>query len=158
MGKAEPADDLPPLGLLPPEARVRALEHVAAGKVLLAVKAVVDATGLDLKQARACVEDLKGEVIARGVPLEVERRALELLGDGEPAGAVREVRRHTSLDRRDAKRYVSVLQAGRARQPLTARVRAYRAANDPGSALLAVQVETGMTRDEAERFIAALDD
>ncbi|MEW2357267.1 hypothetical protein [Spirillospora sp. NPDC029432] len=52
---------------------------------------------------------------------------------------------------------VPALPAPADRVPLSERVRAFERAADHASAVALVQAETGMTRAEAERFVAALD-
>ncbi|WP_067817290.1 hypothetical protein [Actinomadura kijaniata] len=109
------------------------------------------------------------------VPPHTRRRALVFALEGKMIHAVKAVREDTGLPLKDAKRYVDALLqqqkesaphvlAGEAPPehrapgaPLSERVRAFKAAEDHASAVALVRAETGMTRAEAERFVAALD-
>jgi ribosomal protein L7/L12 len=143
-----------------PETRVRALELVATGKRGAAVKLVRRATGVGSKEAKEYVDGLKAEVLARSVPAEVEARAVSLIARGKWIDAAKEVRESSPLGLKDAKDYVDGLRSGALRtrgegSDLSARARALKA-TDHESAIALVQTETGMRREEAECFIAAL--
>ncbi|MFF5263216.1 hypothetical protein ACFY4C_30160 [Actinomadura viridis] len=141
-----------------PQTRHLASGLVAEGKLVQAVKLVRGATGLDLRSAKEYVDTLKLEYLARGVPPEVEAAALDLIAKGEPGEAAKVVRRRTHLGSRDAKLYVEAMRAGYGRgRSLSDRVRAFTAVEDYASAIAVVQDETGMTREEAERFVTSLD-
>jgi hypothetical protein len=140
---------------VPPAVRVQALQRLAAGEALLAVKVVVDA-GLSLKDAKEYVDGLRWEVTARLVTPSVEARAAELVAGGQAAKAARLVRKATRAERRDAKAYVEALVAGRRPRTVADRARAFLEADDRPAALATVQAETGMTEDEAARFLSAL--
>ncbi|WP_157995934.1 50S ribosomal protein L7/L12 [Thermomonospora amylolytica] len=90
--------------------------------------------------------------------------AKELVDKGQLIHAVKVVRQHTGMSLKDAKDYVDAVKDGRAPRPLepgtgrlSDRVRAFRDSGDHDSALALVQAETGMTREEAVRFVDALD-
>ncbi|WP_161602627.1 50S ribosomal protein L7/L12 [Thermomonospora catenispora] len=100
----------------------------------------------------------------RPVTPETWDEAKRLIDKGEPIRAVKVVRQHTGMSLREAKEYVDAVKDGRvprppapADGPLSDRVRALRDSGDRDSALALVQAETGMTREEAVRFLDALD-
>jgi hypothetical protein len=80
--------------------------------------------------------------------------------------AIKVVREHTRLRLKEAKDLVDAMEAGhpihRVGQPplagrLSDQVRALESAGDHPSAIAVVRAQTGMTAEEAERFIAALE-
>lgn len=142
-----------------PETRVRALELVAAGKPGAAVKLIRRATGTGRNKAEEYVNGLKAEVLARSVPDELAERAVALVAQGRWIEAAKEVREGSPLGLKDAKDYVDGIRAGVLRpreSDLSSRVRALKA-TDRDSAIALTQSETGMTRDEAARFVDALE-
>ncbi|GLZ13116.1 hypothetical protein Acsp04_33510 [Actinomadura sp. NBRC 104425] len=101
---------------------------------------------------------------AVAVPAATRDRALELIGQGRVIQAIKEVRMDTGLGLKEAKDFVDALKDGRVPPrpvigdaTLSDRVRRYKADADVEAAIALVCAETGMTRDEAERFVAALD-
>lgn len=95
-----------------------------------------------------------------------------LLSRGQKIQAIKVVREETGMGLKDAKDYVEAMAAGRiplqappaavrsGGEPggtlLSERVRAFKAAGDPVSAVALVCAETGMSQGEAERFVDAL--
>lgn len=151
---------------LHPNARARVLGLIAEGKQIQAVKLVREMTGWGLKDAKDYTDALKVEAFAIRVPPEVESYAAQLAAQGDRIGAAKYIQQLSGLGLRDAKHYVDALQAGWVRPqqaenpprgPLSDRVRAFRAAGDHPSAVALVMAETGMSRPEAERFVAALE-
>jgi len=101
---------------------------------------------------------------AIAVPAATRDRALELIGQGRVIQAIKEVRMDTGLGLKEAKDFVDSLKDGRVpprpvtgEAPLSDRVRRLKADAGVEAAVSLVCAETGMTRDEAERFVAALD-
>lgn len=146
-----------------PETRANALKWVSEGKLRSAIKLVRKATGASSSDAKEYVDGLKLEVLAQAVPPEVEGRAVGLISQGKWIEAAKAVRQDTTLGLKESKEYVDALRAGELRPrstadggELSARVRALKA-DDYESAVELVQGETGMSRSEAERFIAALE-
>ncbi|WP_242891222.1 hypothetical protein [Actinomadura litoris] len=145
-----------------PETRDRAMKLVADGKPVAAVRLVRKATGADLLSAKVYVDGLKVEFLAGRVPAEVEARARALVAEGEPREAVKHVVRTAGLGLKDGKQYVDALRDGQlpgaaAAGPLSERVRAFVTSGDRPSAVALVSAETGMTPEEADRFVDALD-
>lgn len=101
-----------PLNVLP-ETRELALQLVADGKIFKAVGLVHKATGADRKQAKAYVEVLRAEVLARHVPVELEREAISLVARGKPIDAAKLVVNNTDLNLKDGHRYMDALRTGR---------------------------------------------
>ncbi|WP_203596918.1 ribosomal protein L7/L12 [Actinomadura bangladeshensis] len=152
-----------PVRHLTPEVRVRVDDLIGRGQYIPAIKLVREATGLGLKDAKEYVDGLKGEVLARQVPPEVEAKVRALLAEGKVKPAVAMVRVETALVRQAAKDYVDAVQKGFVAPPpvdgggtLADRARAFRRAGDYESAVAVVCAETGMGRDEAMRFVEAL--
>ncbi|MFB4311215.1 ribosomal protein L7/L12 [Actinomadura sp. GTD37] len=145
-----------------PEDRERVVEMVAEERYIPAVKLVREVTGLGLKEAKEYVDALKGEALAARVPPEVRERALGLIAAGGTRPAAKMVRAEAGLGSRAAKDYVDALRDGRVARPvagggtLSDRVRAFKDAGDHASALALVCAETGMSREEAARFVDAL--
>ncbi|MDL4775658.1 MULTISPECIES: 50S ribosomal protein L7/L12 [Thermomonosporaceae] len=101
---------------------------------------------------------------AAGVPAATRDRALRLIRQDRMIHAIKEVRTDTRLSLRDAKDYVEALrdglvpgQGGPGGEMLSDRVHAFLREEDVESAIAIVRAETGLTRAEAERFVAALD-
>lgn len=90
-------------------------------------------------------------------------RVRALMSQGQKIQAIKLVREETRMGLKDAKDYVEAMAAGRIAPglpgggPLSERVRSFKAAGDPASAVALVRAETGMTQSEAERFVDALD-
>jgi uncharacterized protein YoaH (UPF0181 family) len=99
-------------------------------------------------------------------------RVRALMSRGQKIQAIKLVREETRMGLKDAKDYVEAMAAGRiapgfpaaapwggapGQSPLSERVRSFKAAGDPASAVALVRAETGMTQSEAERFVDALD-
>jgi ribosomal L7/L12-like protein len=95
-------------------------------------------------------------------------RVRDMMAQGQKIQAIKLVREETRMGLKDAKDYVEALAAGRIApgfpgaapwggSPLSDRVRSFKAAGDPSSAVALVRAETGMTQAEAERFVDALD-
>ncbi|MGI8332099.1 ribosomal protein L7/L12 [Actinomadura scrupuli] len=94
-------------------------------------------------------------------------RVRALMSRGQKINAIKLVREETRMGLKEAKDYVEAMAAGRiaaapwggapGRSPLSERVRSFKAAGDPASAVALVRAETGMTQSEAERFVDALD-
>lgn len=162
---------------LVPETRERVLMLVGNGKYIHAIKVVRELTGLGLKDAKDYVDSLKSEAYARAIPPDVQGRARGLLAEGRRKDAVKMVRRETGLDSRGAKDFIGDLESGRlpvaapaappgappmapeggwASGALSDRVRAMKSLGDHESAIAVVRAETGMSRDEARRFVEAL--
>lgn len=155
---------------LPPESRETVIAMVAKGQYIPAIKLVREITGMGLKPAKDYVDGLKGEAFARMVPVDVQAKARALIADGRPKDAVRLVREDIGLGSRAAKDFVDAIRMGRVPtmplQPggsavptgamLSDRVRAFKHAGDHESAIALVCAETGMSRDEAHRFVDAL--
>jgi ribosomal protein L7/L12 len=146
-----------------PATRERARELVVEGKLLDALKLVRNATGVSYREAKEYVDGVKLEVTAETVPAELEARALTMIGQGRPIKAVLVVR-EAGLSLIDAKKYVDALREGRLKARhagpdgrLSDRVRAFKAAGDHDSAIAITRAETGMTHDEAVRFVDALE-
>ncbi|GLW63570.1 hypothetical protein Arub01_18140 [Actinomadura rubrobrunea] len=98
------------------------------------------------------------------VPAATRDRVQQLIAQGRIIQAVKEVRMDTGLGLREAKMFVDALKDGRVPPlpvvgdgSLADRVRGFKAQNDLESAIALVRAETGMTRAEAERFVAALE-
>ncbi|MFB4312635.1 hypothetical protein [Actinomadura sp. 21ATH] len=122
---------------IPPDVDEHARRLVAGGRRGEAVKTLRAGGGLGRAHAKQYVEAVRAGWDPRGgAPVPP--------GPAYPAGAVP-----------PAGTGVPSLQKGRA--PLSERVRAFEMAGDHASAVALVQAETGMSRDEAERFVAALD-
>ncbi|MFG2085175.1 MULTISPECIES: ribosomal protein L7/L12 [unclassified Spirillospora] len=146
-----------------PEARERVIELVRRGKYIPAIKFVREATGAGLKEAKEYVDGLRAEAFDRMVPPEIQARARALIIGGRKKDAAKLVRKYIGLDARAAKDYVRALQMGHPSTPpaaphgvLSDRVRAFKHAGDYESAVALVCAETGMGRDEAQRFVDAL--
>ncbi|GAA4080776.1 ribosomal protein L7/L12 [Actinomadura miaoliensis] len=99
-----------------------------------------------------------------GVPAATRDRALELIGQGRVIQAIKEVRMDTGLGLKEAKDFVDALKDGRVpprpvigAATLSDRVREFKANADVEAAIALVRAETGMSRGEAERFVAALE-
>ncbi|RFS83614.1 hypothetical protein D0T12_21585 [Actinomadura spongiicola] len=107
-----PSNQVPHLRVLP-ETREFALELVAEGKIFKAVSLVHKATGADRKHAKAYVEVLRAEVLARHVPVEVERAAIALVAKGKPVDATKLIVLNTDLNLKDGHRYMDALRSGR---------------------------------------------
>ncbi|MEU8797331.1 ribosomal protein L7/L12 [Spirillospora sp. NPDC048819] len=153
-----------------PEARERVIEMVRRGKYIPAVKFVREATGAGLKEAKEYVDGLRAEAFDRMVPPEIQAQARVLIAGSREKEAVKLVHQYIRLDTRAAKDYVRALQMGHVPAPppavpppaaaphgvLSDRVRAFKHAGDYESAVALVCAETGMGRDEAQRFVDAL--
>lgn len=146
-----------------PETRERVDELIGEGRLIPAIKLVREATGLGLKDAKEYVDGLKGEVLARRVPPEVHAKVRAMIAGGKVKPAVALVRVETELGRQAAKDYVDAVLTGRVQVhpaersgTLSDRVRAFEQAGDHASAVALVCAETGMSRDEAARFVDAL--
>lgn len=155
----------PSVPYLLPEAREKVLDLVGQGRLIPAIKLVRQVTGAGLKEAKEYVDALKGEAFARTVPPEVRERARALIVEGRWKEATKLVRAETDLGLRGAKDYIDAVREGRVREIpapggvralLSDRVRAFKDAGDDESALALVCAETGMSRDEARRFVDAL--
>lgn len=152
-----------PVGRVFPETRQRAMELVAEGKLIHAIKLVRKATGADLLSAKQYVDGLHLGLVVQRVPPEVADRARALVAGGDPKAAGEHVRKAAGLSRAEGRQYVDALQtglppaAGGVGRTLSERVRAFTAAGDRPSAVALVRVETGMRHDEAERFVDALE-
>jgi ribosomal protein L7/L12 len=96
-----------------PETKALALEQVAEGKLLKAIKLVRNATGSSYKEAKEYVDLLRTEVVAQRVPSETRERARGLIAEGKPVHAIKLVRDETGMGLRDAKDYVEAVRAGR---------------------------------------------
>lgn len=157
---------------LTPGTQIRVHQLIVEGKLIPAIKLVRQATGVSLKEAKRYVDDMQPELVAAGIPLDTEARALGLLAEDKAIPAIKLVREETGLGLKEAKRYVDRLRAGhlRPRQPadhaghaghgahlLSDRVRAFKVARDLESAIAVVRAETGMSRDEALRFVQAIE-
>jgi hypothetical protein len=147
-----------------PATRDRARELVVDGKLLVAIKLVRKATGISYREAKEYIDGVRVEVTAEAVPAEIEGRAVALIAEGKVTVAVRETAQGAGLGLRDAYSYVQALRAGRLKARgagpdgrLSDRVRAFMAAGDYESAIALTRAETGMTHNEAERFVAALE-
>lgn len=90
----------------------------------------------------------------------------ELIRQRKKIHAIKLIRERTGLGLKEAKDLADAMEHGYqppvsapagTRPPLSERVRALRDAGDRPSAVAMVQAETGMSRDEAERFVSALD-
>ncbi|MBA9007646.1 50S ribosomal protein L7/L12 [Thermomonospora cellulosilytica] len=131
---------------------------VVVGGPLVLVMALV------LVAAPAGMAMAKASRPPREVTPAVWDEARALVDKGQLIHAVKVVRQHTGMSLKDAKDYVDAVKDGRAPRPLeprtgrlSDRVRAFRDSGDRDSALALVQAETGMTREEAARFVDALD-
>ncbi|WP_083983355.1 ribosomal protein L7/L12 [Actinomadura hibisca] len=159
---------------MPPHVEARALELISQGLPVQAVKEVRQETGLSLKDAKDYVDALKDgrPTLAASVappapwervPAAARDRAARLLAQNRKIQAVKEVREATGMGLKEAKDYVDALEAGRVPRPprldgsLSDRVRAFKAAENLAGAVALVRAETGMSREEAERFVDALD-
>ncbi|MFD0688366.1 50S ribosomal protein L7/L12 [Actinomadura fibrosa] len=102
-------------------------------------------------------------VVHHEVPDGTRSRVLGLIAQQKMIHAIKLLREETGMGLREAKEYAEGLRDGRIppsapqRRMLSDRVRAFLAEEDVASAVAVVQAETGMTRAEAERFIAALE-
>lgn len=104
--------------------------------------------------------------VQRLTPEELEHRVHELVAQNAPIQAIKLVRQQTGLGLKEAKAYVDDLAAGRLprQRPITrgtngdlaGRVRKLIQDGYGEQAVLLVRGETGMSQDEAERFIASL--
>jgi hypothetical protein len=97
------------------------------------------------------------------VPEATRDLALALVRRGKMIPAIKEVLEVTGMSLKDAKTYVEALRDGRTppagppRDMLSDRVRVFLRTEDVDAAVALVRAETGLTRPEAERFIASLD-
>lgn len=104
--------------------------------------------------------------VQRLTPEELEHHVHELVAQNALIQAIKLVRQQTGLGLKEAKAYVDDLAAGRPRRqrPITTgasgdlagRVRKLVRDGYGEQAVLLVRGETGMSQDEAERFIASL--
>ncbi|MCO5971490.1 ribosomal protein L7/L12 [Actinoallomurus soli] len=131
--------------------------------VVTAVAVVVAAVGVAAGSRR-------GRPMPRQVPPialagELQDRVRALLAENRDVQAVKEVRQATGLGLVQAKQLVDAVQDGRLAEPgpyaqgaesLADRARRMRDGGDVPGAVALVQAETGMTREDAERFVAAL--
>ncbi|WP_345359726.1 hypothetical protein [Actinoallomurus liliacearum] len=106
-------------------------------------------------------------LVPTAVPAELQDRVQALLAEDRPVQAVKEVRQATGLRLVDAKRLVDTLRDGRLPEPgphlpsqgsesLADRARRMRDGGDLSGAVALVQAETGMTRQDADRFVTSL--
>ncbi|SEF89947.1 Ribosomal protein L7/L12 C-terminal domain-containing protein [Thermomonospora echinospora] len=139
------------------------LVGLPVGAMMLGFIAITFAAG---HAARSSVRPVKG---APGGPPSPEAftRAQALLDRGKKIEAIKLIRDDTGMGLKEAKDYAEAMQDGRIPGPpaasphgaglLSERVRAFRDAGDRDSAVALVQAETGMNREEAVRFVDALD-
>lgn len=104
------------------------------------------------------------------LPEDLQFHLYRELGNGRKIHAIKLVRQHTRLGLKEAKDIVEALEAGWRPSPnqqmprsaeaddgsLSDRVRAFEVAGDHAAAIALVRSQTGMTAEEAERFVAAL--
>lgn len=104
------------------------------------------------------------------LPEDLQFHLYRELGNGRKIHAIKLVRQHTRLGLKEAKDIVEALEAGWRPSPtqqlprpaaddggsLSDRVRAFERAGDHTAAIALVRSQTGMTAEEAERFVAAL--
>lgn len=119
---------------------------------------------LVLVAAPAGMAMAKSSRVPRPVTPQTWDEAKALSDKGELIKAIKTVRQHTGMSLKEAKDCVEAIKDGRMPRPpasqgvpLSDRVRAFRDFGDRDSALALVQAETGMSREEAGRFIDALD-
>lgn len=148
---------------VPAEVGTRVVELVSRGQVVKAVAEVRKATRLDLVDAKNYVDGMRLEWIGAQVPVEVEEKARALLAEGRAKDAVKLVRDAAGLGRSEGKDFVKALQGGWRRGRASAdggtladRVRRLADAGDVVAAVELVRADTGMTADEAGRFVIAL--
>ncbi|RSN59927.1 MULTISPECIES: hypothetical protein [Actinomadura] len=149
---------------VPPEVGTRVVELLSKGQVIKAVAEVRKATGMDLVDAKAYIDGMRLEWVGAQVPVEAEEKARALLAEGRAKDAVKLVREAGGLGRSEGKDFVKALQAGWRRGRATAggagtvadRAREFVDADDRASAVALVRAETGMTAEEAGRFVDAL--
>ncbi|GII04883.1 ribosomal protein L7/L12 [Planobispora takensis] len=99
-------------------------------------------------------------------PADLNARAQALIARNKKIHAIKLVREQTGLGLAEAKRYVEDLAAGGVPLPLKGaaplrgdladRVRGLKEAGRTEQAVLLVRGETGMTEDEARRFVGAI--
>lgn len=166
---------------LAPETREHILAMVRNGRYIQAIALVRRVTGAELKEAKEFVDGLKGEAFGRVVPPDTQAQILGLIASGRTNAAVKLAHQYIGLNKGAAKDFVNALQRGEVPAPpapppapplpapplapgpagppsgmLSDRVRAFKAAEDYESAIALVCAETGMARDEAKRFVDAL--
>jgi ribosomal protein L7/L12 len=105
---------------LPPEA----LQALARGQQIEAIRLLREATGLGLKEAKDAIDaHLRGESVmlppAGGMAEATPPDVLEALQQGDKIEAVRRMRAHTGLDLKASKERVDVLQAQHGLQALS---------------------------------------
>ncbi|MCO5994042.1 ribosomal protein L7/L12 [Actinoallomurus rhizosphaericola] len=133
--------------------------------VVTAVAVVVAVVGVAAGPRRG--RQMSGQVPPIALAGELQDRVRALLADDRLVQAVKEVRQATGLGLVQAKQLVDAVQDGRLPEPgpyrssqgsesLADRARRMRDGGDVPGAVALVQAETGMTREDAERFVAAL--
>ncbi|GAB1508284.1 hypothetical protein JCM33774_03250 [Actinophytocola sp. KF-1] len=160
------------LGLVPePSRRVtdRVQALLARGRKIEAIKELRDATGLGLREAKEYVERMPvpahhGNPDHTGNPDDLVR-VRELAAEGKPIQAIKELRQHTGMGLKEAKRYVDAL--GATGEPLApprdelslaamARVRALLADGKTIQAVKLVREDTGWGLEQAKDFVDRL--
>ncbi|MEV5826653.1 hypothetical protein AB0L25_13840 [Spirillospora sp. NPDC052242] len=152
---------------VPAEVGTRVVELVSRGQVVKAVAEVRKATRMDLVDAKNYVDGMRLEWIGAQVTAEVEEKVRALLAEGRAKDAVKLVRDAAGLGRSEGKDFVKALQGGWRRGRATAgsggsggtladRVRRLADAGDVVAAVELVRADTGMTAEEAGRFVLAI--
>jgi hypothetical protein len=138
------------------------------GAMMLGFIAITFAAGYAARLSVGPGRSAKG-MMPRQVSPQAFAEAQAFIDHGKYLDAIKVIRKDSGMPLKDAKDYVDAMRAGRipppsvvmppsgaGGRPLSERVRAFLDAGDHDSAVALVQAETGMSREEAVRFVDVL--
>lgn len=164
----------PPMVALPAEVIAEVQDLIWRDQVIKAIKVVRTRSTLSLKEAKDLVDAMKLGYVpptapsgyvpqqpAAGLTPDVLHQVQHLINNKKKIQAIKIIRDHTHMSLKHAKDLADAMERGQFQplgtpRSLADRARAFRDAGDPDRAAALIQVETGMSRDEAVHFVNSL--